>query len=51
VPLRYPALSATPESSATAWTAPDGHLLRLAFELHGARGSASGVIREEGCRG
>ena len=50
-PLRYPALSETPASTATAWTSPDGHLLQLAFELHAPRGSAQGLIRQEACEG
>lgn len=50
-PLRYPALSETPASNVTAWTSADGHLLQLAFELHGSRGSAHGLIHEEGCEG
>ncbi len=48
-PLRHPALSETPASTATAWTSADGHLLQLAFELHAPRGSARGLIRQEGC--
>jgi hypothetical protein len=50
-PLRYPALSETPVSSATARVSEDGHLLALAFELHGSRGSARGSIRAAGCEG
>jgi hypothetical protein len=50
-PLRYPALSERPASTATALTSPDGHLLQLAFQLHGARGSARGRISQEGCEG
>jgi hypothetical protein len=50
-PLRYPALSETPTSTATAWTSPDGHLLQLAFDLHEPRGSARGLIRQTGCEG
>lgn len=50
-PLRYSALSVRPASTATAWTSPDGHLLQLAFELHGPRGSARGLIHQEGCKG
>jgi hypothetical protein len=50
-PLHYSALSERPASTATAWTSIDGHLLRLAFELHGARGSANGLINQEGCEG
>lgn len=47
--LQYPSLSATPASSATAWTSPEGRLQQLAFELHGPRGSAQGLIHQEGC--
>jgi hypothetical protein len=50
-PLRYPALSKTPTSTAMAWTSPDGHLLQLAFDLHESRGSARGLIRQKGCQG
>jgi hypothetical protein len=50
-PLRYPAFSDTPASSATAWTSPDHRLLRLSFELHGSRGSARGLIQQQGCEG
>jgi hypothetical protein len=50
-PLRYSALSERPASTATAWTSSDGHLLQLAFELHGSRGSARGLIYQEGCEG
>lgn len=51
VTLRYHALSREPASTATAWASKDGHLLQLAFELHGSRGSAQGLIRAEGCQG
>jgi hypothetical protein len=50
-PLRYPALSKTPISTATAWMSFDGRLLQLAGELHEPRGSASGLIMQEGCAG
>lgn len=50
-PLRYPALSERPASTATALTTPDGHLVQLAFELHGAHGSARGRISLQGCEG
>lgn len=49
VTLRYHALSTAPASTASAWTSTDGHLLQLAFELHGPRGSARGLIKAEGC--
>jgi hypothetical protein len=51
VPLRYIALSDWPESTATAWISPDRHLRQLAFDLHGASGSARGLIRQQGCVG
>ncbi len=50
-PLRHPSLSARPVSTATAWTSRDGHLLRLAFDVHEARGSARGQIQQQGCEG
>jgi hypothetical protein len=50
-PLHYSGLSERPTSTATAWTSPDGHLMRLAVELHGSRGSAEGMIHQEGCEG
>jgi hypothetical protein len=50
-PLRYPALSKRAPSTATAWTSADGHLLQLAFELHGSHGVARGLIHQEGCDG
>jgi hypothetical protein len=50
-PLHYSALSERPPSTVAAWTSPDDHLLQLAFELHGPRGSARGLIRQEGCEG
>jgi hypothetical protein len=42
-PLRYSAFSERPVSIATARTSPDGHLLQLAFEVHGLRGSGRGL--------
>ena len=50
-PLRFPALSKTPMSTATAWMSFDGRLLQLAGELHEPRGTASGLIMQEGCEG
>ncbi len=50
-PLRYSALRRRPVSTATAWTSSDGHLLQLAFDLHGSRGTARGLIRQVGCQG
>jgi hypothetical protein len=49
VPLRTTWLNADPASSATAWTSPDGHLQKLAFEVHGTAGSARGLIEQQGC--
>ena len=50
-PLRYSALSDRPASTATAWISADGHLLQLTVEVHGSRGSARGVLHQEGCEG
>jgi hypothetical protein len=50
-PLRYSAFSERPVSIATARTSPDGHLLQLAFEVHGLRGSGRGLILQDGCDG
>ncbi len=50
-PLRYPELSENPASTATAWMSADGHLQQLAFEVHLWRGSARGLIHQEGCEG
>jgi hypothetical protein len=50
-PLHYSVLSERPVSTATARTSPDRHLLQLAFELYGSRGSARGLINQEGCEG
>ena len=50
-PLQYPALSETPASTATAWTSPDGHLLRLAVDVHHPSGSGRGVIEQQACEG
>ncbi len=49
--LHHPDLSAAPPSTAAARISPDGHLQILAFELHGAMGSARGVVHEMGCAG
>jgi hypothetical protein len=48
-PLQYPTLSETPASTATAWTSPDGHLLRLAVDVHHPSGSGRGVIEQQAC--
>lgn len=49
--LRYPVLSRTPVSTATAVTSPDGHLLQLVFDVHEAGETARGVVQQEGCQG
>jgi hypothetical protein len=49
--LHYPMLRDSPSSTATALISPDGHLLRIAFELHTFRGSGQGTIRQDGCIG
>ncbi len=49
--LRYPALEPRRESTATALTSPDRHLLQLAFEVHAVEGSARGQIEQAGCEG
>ena len=50
-PLRHSALSPRPVSVASAQISPDRHLLRLAFEVHGSRGSGRGLITGAGCDG
>ena len=50
-PLRHSAFSERPVSVATAHISPDRHLLRLAFDVHGSRGSGRGLITEDGCDG
>jgi hypothetical protein len=50
-PLRHAAFSERPVSVATAQISPDRHLLRLAFEVHGTRGSGRGLIIANGCDG
>jgi hypothetical protein len=50
-PLQYPALSETQASTATAWTSPDGHLLRLTVDVHHPSGSGRGVIELQACEG
>ena len=49
--IRHSGLSATAASTAKVWVSPDNHLLQLAFDLHAPPGSASGVIRSQGCAG
>lgn len=50
-PVRHADLSAAAASTVAAWVAPDGHLLQLAFDARARLGSASGVIRWQGCAG
>jgi hypothetical protein len=50
-PLRHSAFHEKSVSAATAQISPDRHLLRLAFEVHGSRGSGRGLITEDGCDG
>jgi hypothetical protein len=50
-PLQYPALSTTPASTATAWTSPDDHLLRLTVDVHHPSGSGRGGYRTASLRG
>jgi hypothetical protein len=50
-PPRHSAFSEKPVSVATAQISPDRHLLRLAFDVHGSRGSGRGLITEDGCEG
>ncbi len=49
--LRYHALATAPASTASAWLSTDGHLLQLAFEVHGLQRSGRGIIKAEGCVG
>nr|WP_294547794.1 hypothetical protein [uncultured Rhodopila sp.] len=49
--LRYPVLSRTPASTATAVLSPDGHLLQLAFDVHEPAETARGVVYTRGCEG
>jgi hypothetical protein len=50
-PLRYPALSETLASAATAWTSPDGHLLQLTVDVHHPNVSGQALIKQQGCEG
>ena len=50
-PLHYPALSDSPESTATALVSPDGHLLQIAFALFTPHGWGRGTITQRGCEG
>jgi hypothetical protein len=49
--VRYPGLSLTHASTATAWVSVDGHLLQLAGSVQTDSYTASGVIRQESCNG
>jgi hypothetical protein len=49
--LHYPSLSQSQSSTASALVSPDGHLLRITFELHTAYGSGRGEIVQQGCEG
>jgi hypothetical protein len=50
-PLHHSVFSENPASVATARISADGHLLQLAVEVHGSRGSGRGLIIEDGCKG
>lgn len=50
-PLRYPGLSETQASTATAWTSPDGHLLQLTVDVHHPYVSGRGLIKQQACEG
>jgi hypothetical protein len=49
--LHYPSLSKHQPSTASARVSLDGHLLRIAFELHTVYGSGRGEIDQQGCDG
>jgi hypothetical protein len=49
--LRYPVLSRTPASTATAVMSPDGRIARLAFDVHEPGETARGVVDNQGCEG
>ncbi len=49
--VRNASLSAAPPSRVRAWVSPEHRLLQLAFDAHARAGSASGVIRTQGCSG
>jgi hypothetical protein len=49
--LHYSSLSQRQPSTALAVVSPDGHLLRITFELHTAYGSGRGDITQQGCDG
>lgn len=50
-PVRNAELGMTGASTVEVRVAPGGHLMRLAFDAHARLGSASGVIRSQGCAG
>jgi hypothetical protein len=47
--VRYPALSMSRDSIASAWISNDGHLLQLALEVQWQGSTARGLIRQDGC--
>ena len=49
--LHYHTLRDSPSSTVSALISPDGHLLRIAFELHTFWGSGQGIITQNGCAG
>lgn len=49
--VRYPALNPNRPSTAKAWIARDGHLLKLAFNVQSRGRSGEGVLQLEGCNG
>jgi hypothetical protein len=49
--LHYHTLRDSPSSTVTALISPDGHLLKIEFELHTFWGSGHGIITENGCAG
>ena len=49
--LHYSSLSEREPSIAAALVSPDGHLLRIEFELHTVHGSGRGEIDQQGCDG
>ncbi len=50
-PLHYDWFNASPVSTVAARVSPDHHLQILAFDVHGPRGAARGVIHQEFCSG
>jgi hypothetical protein len=49
--VRYPGLSMTHPSTATAWISMDGHLLQLEGTVQSGMYTGYGVIRQENCSG